>query len=120
MMHCENRQSRVCGSEMAFDMSSIEVCTSVSWLLKYSCANLGEPIGQPSKRKPEVSSTGKGASLIFRGLGLVEYCAIVFLIEMASDGLYLWIVGGQAVDAICGRMWWYRCKIHEFGFVDNE
>ena len=40
-----------------------------------------------------VSSTGSAWPRMLLCLGLVEYCAIVFLIEMASDGLYLWIVG---------------------------
>ena len=73
MMHyCENRGSLVCGSKMAFVMSSMDVCTTTSRLLKYSRAKSRVLIGEPSRQKPVVSSAGNGGPMLLRLLGLVE------------------------------------------------
>ena len=70
-------------------------------MLKYSLANAGEPTGEPRRRKPVVSSAGRGGPSISTSLGLVEY------LEMASE----------IVVASLGFMWW-RSGIGEWPEVE--
>ncbi len=62
----------MCGSEIAVDTSSMQSWTSVSWVLKYSRAKSREPIGEPRRQKPVVSSTGRAGPRMSLFLGLVE------------------------------------------------
>ena len=50
-------------------------------------------MGDPRRRNPSVSSTGRGGPLASMLLGFVEYCAIVVEMEAASEGLRVEMVG---------------------------
>ena len=47
----------------------------------------GEPTGDPRRRKPMVSLAGRGGPRTSMSFGLVEYCKIVSVMEVASVGL---------------------------------
>ncbi len=86
MTHCVNRQSLVCGSVMAVDSSVIQFWTSLSWLLKKSRVNVGNPTGGPRRRKPVVSSVGIGGAEGSDLFGCSEYFAMVLDIKDARVG----------------------------------
>jgi hypothetical protein len=69
------------------DMIAIHFWISASWVLKYSRAKAGEPTGDPRRRKPVVSSTGRGGPRTSMSFGLVEYWELVSVMEVASVGL---------------------------------
>ena len=71
MRHCKKSGSLVCGSVMAVDMVVMHVCMSTSWVLKYSRAKAGEPIGEPRRRKSVVSAVGRGGPKISMLFALV-------------------------------------------------
>ena len=50
-------------------------------------------MGDPRRRNPFVSSTGRGRALVSMLLGFVEYCPIVVEMEAASEGLRVEMVG---------------------------
>ena len=50
-------------------------------------------MGDPRRRNPVVSSTGRGGPLVFILLGFVEYCLIVLAMEVASKGLRVAMAG---------------------------
>ena len=91
MRHCEKSRSFVCRSVIAVDM--VDVWMSISWVLKYSLAKAGEPTGEPRRRKPVVSSAGRGGPSISTSFGLVEYLEMASEIEVASVGLMWWRSG---------------------------
>ena len=62
-------------------------------MLKYSLANAGEPTGEPRRRKPVVSSAGRGGPSILTSFGLVEYLEMASEIVVASVGLMWWRSG---------------------------
>ncbi len=83
MKHCVNRRSLVCGSVMAVDSSMIQFWTSLSWSLKKSQANVGNPTGEPRRRKPVVSLVGIGGAGGSDLFGCSELFAMVFDIKDA-------------------------------------
>ena len=66
---------------------------STSWVLNYSRAKVGEPTGEPRRRKPVVSSAGSEGPRILMSFVLVEYLKMVSKIEVASVGLSWWRSG---------------------------
>ena len=86
MRHCEKRRSLVWGSVIAVERRVMQVCMLLSWLLKNSQANLGDPMGEPRRRKPVVSSAGMGGAEGLDLLGWREYFAMVLDIEAARVG----------------------------------
>ncbi len=75
-----NRQSLVCGLVMAVDSSVIQFWTSLSWSLKKSRANVGDPTGEPRRQKPVVSSAGIGGaegSDLFVCMIILRWCLIL-------------------------------------------
>jgi hypothetical protein len=90
MRHCEKRRSWVCSSVMEAvrdEMFSFTVATQEE---KKVVANEAEPTGWPSRRKPVVSSTGRGGADLSVGCGRVENSAIVEEIDVARAGLVVW------------------------------
>jgi hypothetical protein len=75
------------------DIVVMHVWMSISWVFKYSLAKAGEPTGEPRRRKPVVSSAGRGGPIISTSFGLVEYLAMASEIEVASVGLMWWRSG---------------------------
>ena len=67
---------------------------STSWVLKYSWANAGDPMGEPRRRNPVASSSGRGGPRISMSFGLMEYWEMVSLMEVASVGL-IWKRSGK-------------------------
>ena len=57
-MHCEKRRRRVWRSEILSVMEEISRSTALICDVKKKEANEAEPMGWPSRRKPDVSSTG--------------------------------------------------------------
>ena len=57
---------------MALVIRLIESCTAVSCKSKYSLTNIGEPVGEPSRQDPLVSSIGMIGLKFSMLLGLVE------------------------------------------------
>jgi hypothetical protein len=68
------------------DIVVMHVWMSISWVLKYSLVKAGEPTGEPRRRKPVVSSAGRGGPVISTSFGLVEYLEMASEIEVASVG----------------------------------
>ncbi len=71
---------------MAAERRVMQVWTSLSWALKNSQANVGDPTGEPRRRKPVVSSAGIGGAKGLNLLGWREYFVMVFDIEAARVG----------------------------------
>ena len=55
-----------------------------------SFANVVEPTGWPSRRKPVVSSTGSAGADLLVGWGFVENSVIVFVMDCAKVGFVVW------------------------------
>ena len=86
MRHCDKRRSLVCGSLLASERRVILVWTSLSCSLKNSQANVGDPTGEPRRRKPVVSSARIGGAKWSDLLGWREYFAMVLGMEASSVG----------------------------------
>jgi hypothetical protein len=87
-MHCEKRRRRVWRSEILLVMEEISRSTALIRDLKKEEANEAEPTGWPSRRKPDVSSTGMAGRDLSVGWGEVEKEAIVMASEEARVGLW--------------------------------
>jgi hypothetical protein len=94
----------VCRSVIAMDIVVMHVWMSISWVLKYSLAKAGEPTGEPMRRKPVVSSAGRGGPIILTSFGLVECLEMATEIEVASVGLMWWRSGIGEWPEIEGRI----------------
>ncbi len=57
---------------MAVIIVAMQSWTTVSCWLKYWRAKDGEPTGEPRRRKPEVSSSGRGGPVGSSTFGFVE------------------------------------------------
>jgi len=66
---------------------------STSWVLNYSRAKVGEPTGEPRRRKPVVSSAGSGGPRISMSFCWVEYWEMASEIEVVGAGLSWWRSG---------------------------
>ncbi len=93
MRHWANRRNFVCGSVIFVDISLMVSWTVVNCVSKYSLEKSGEPMGDPRRQNPVVSSTGRGGPLVLILLGFVEYCLIVLAMEVASEGLRVAMAG---------------------------
>ncbi len=76
----------VLGSVIAVERRVMQVCTLLSWPLKNSRANVGDPTGEPRRRKPVVISVAMGGAKGLDLLGWREYFAMVLDIEAAKVG----------------------------------
>ena len=87
------RSEFVCRSVIPMDIVAMHVWMSISWVFKYSLAKAGEPTGEPRRRKPVVSSTGRGGPIISTLFSLVECLEMASEIVVASVGLIWWKSG---------------------------
>ena len=85
MRHCKKRRSLVCGSVMAAERRVMLVWTLLSLSMKNS-RNVGDPTGEPSRRKPVVSSAGIGGAEGSDWEGWREYFTMVLDMEAGRVG----------------------------------
>jgi len=90
MRHCENRRSWVCSSVMEAVSDEMLFFTVETQEEKKVVAKEAEPTGWPRRRKPVVSSTGRGGADLSVGCGRVENSAMVVEIDVARAGLIAW------------------------------
>ena len=60
---------------------------STSWVFNFSRAKVGEPMGEPRRQKPLVSSAGSEGPRISMSFCWVEYWEMALEIEVVSAGL---------------------------------
>ena len=87
-MHCEKRRRRVWRLEILSVMEGISRSTALIRDVKKEEANEAEPTGWPSRRKPDVSSTGMAGRDLSVGWGEVEKEAILVASKEARVGLW--------------------------------
>ena len=85
--HCEKRRSWVCSSVMEVVSFAMLSFTFETHEEKKVVAKEADPTGCPRRRKPVVSSTGRGGADLSVGFGRVENSAIVVEIDVARVGL---------------------------------
>jgi hypothetical protein len=84
--HWEKSLSFVFSSVMEVDREVRLSLTAVTREERNSFANVVEPTGWPSRRKPVVSSTGSAGADLLVGWGFVENSSIVFMMDCAKVG----------------------------------
>ena len=95
MRHWEKRRSWVCSSVMEAVRDEMLVFTVETQEEKKVVAKEAEPTGCPRRRKPVVSSTGRGGIDLSVGCGRVENSAIVVDIDVARAGFIVWRRGNE-------------------------
>ena len=90
MRHCEKRRSWVCSSVMEVVSDEMLVFTVETQEEKKEVAKEAEPTGWPRRRKPVVSSTGRGGADLSVGCGRVENSAMVAEMDVARARLIVW------------------------------
>ena len=90
MRHWEKRRSWVCSSVMEAVRDEMLVFTVETQEEKKVVAKEAEPTGCPRRRKPVVSSTGRGGADLSVGCGRVENSAMVAEMDVARAGLIVW------------------------------